>query len=141
MFDMGFLPDIRKILKRLPTKRQTLLFSATMPDDIRKLAVGDIENVPGERIERRTLVDFDYSVPVPAGSGGGDRARHSGQRRSAKVSGYAPVKKRGDSLHGTPERREIPGRVPSAPRFIQSEVKRRLFTGRTGVHTGWAWSW
>jgi ATP-dependent RNA helicase RhlE len=38
MFDMGFLPDIRKILKHLPTQRQTLLFSATMPDDIRRLA-------------------------------------------------------------------------------------------------------
>jgi ATP-dependent RNA helicase RhlE len=38
MFDMGFLPDIRKIMKRLPKKRQTLLFSATMPDDIRELA-------------------------------------------------------------------------------------------------------
>jgi len=38
MFDMGFLPDIRKIIKRLPVKRQTLLFSATMPEDIRKLA-------------------------------------------------------------------------------------------------------
>ena len=31
MFDMGFLPDIRKILKNIPAKRQTLLFSATMP--------------------------------------------------------------------------------------------------------------
>jgi ATP-dependent RNA helicase RhlE len=31
MFDMGFLPDIRRILKHLPSKRQTLLFSATMP--------------------------------------------------------------------------------------------------------------
>lgn len=38
MFDMGFLPDIRKILQQLPKQRQTLLFSATMPDDIRKLA-------------------------------------------------------------------------------------------------------
>jgi len=38
MFDMGFLPDIRKILKNVPEKRQTLLFSATMPDDIRRLA-------------------------------------------------------------------------------------------------------
>ncbi|MBN2254950.1 MAG: DEAD/DEAH box helicase [Deltaproteobacteria bacterium] len=38
MFDMGFLPDIRRIMKRLPVKRQTLLFSATMPDDIRELA-------------------------------------------------------------------------------------------------------
>jgi ATP-dependent RNA helicase RhlE len=38
MFDMGFLPTIRKILKRLPSERQTLMFSATMPPDIRKLA-------------------------------------------------------------------------------------------------------
>ncbi len=35
--DMGFLPDIRRILKYLPAKRQTLLFSATMPPDIRAL--------------------------------------------------------------------------------------------------------
>jgi ATP-dependent RNA helicase RhlE len=38
MFDMGFLPDIRRILKALPAKRQTLLFSATMPEAIRGLA-------------------------------------------------------------------------------------------------------
>jgi ATP-dependent RNA helicase RhlE len=38
MFDMGFLPDIRKIVKHLPAQRQTLLFSATMPQDIRALA-------------------------------------------------------------------------------------------------------
>ncbi|HKZ16309.1 MAG TPA: DEAD/DEAH box helicase [Geobacteraceae bacterium] len=38
MFDMGFLPIIRRILKHIPRKRQTLLFSATMPADIRKLA-------------------------------------------------------------------------------------------------------
>ncbi len=38
MCDMGFLPDIRRILKLVPAKRQTLFFSATMPDDIRQLA-------------------------------------------------------------------------------------------------------
>jgi len=38
MCDMGFLPDIRRILKLVPAKRQTLFFSATMPDDIRSLA-------------------------------------------------------------------------------------------------------
>ncbi|MDF1555963.1 MAG: DEAD/DEAH box helicase [Deferrisomatales bacterium] len=37
MFDMGFLPEIRRIFKHLPKQRQTLLFSATMPDDIRRL--------------------------------------------------------------------------------------------------------
>ncbi|UPT73214.1 MAG: DEAD/DEAH box helicase [Elusimicrobiota bacterium] len=38
MFDMGFLPSIRTILGRLPKARQTMLFSATMPDTIRHLA-------------------------------------------------------------------------------------------------------
>jgi ATP-dependent RNA helicase RhlE len=38
MFDMGFLPDIRKIVKHLPRARQNLLFSATMPPDIKGLA-------------------------------------------------------------------------------------------------------
>ncbi len=38
MLDMGFLPDIRRILKLLPRERQTLLFTATMPPDIERLA-------------------------------------------------------------------------------------------------------
>jgi len=38
MLDMGFLPDIRRILKLLPRDRQTLLFTATMPPDIERLA-------------------------------------------------------------------------------------------------------
>lgn len=38
MFDMGFFPDIRRILKHVPAQRQTLLFSATMPDAIRRLS-------------------------------------------------------------------------------------------------------
>jgi ATP-dependent RNA helicase RhlE len=38
MCDMGFLPDIRRILKLFPNRKQTLFFSATMPDDIRDLS-------------------------------------------------------------------------------------------------------
>jgi len=38
MLDMGFIHDINRILKLLPSKRQTLLFSATMPPEIEKLA-------------------------------------------------------------------------------------------------------
>jgi ATP-dependent RNA helicase RhlE len=40
MLDMGFLPDVRRILQRLPKERQSLLFSATMPRDITELANG-----------------------------------------------------------------------------------------------------
>lgn len=44
MFDMGFLPNIRRILKNLPTDRQTLLLSATMPSEIRGLATDILRN-------------------------------------------------------------------------------------------------
>ncbi len=38
MLDMGFLPDVKRVIAKLPKKRQTLFFSATMPPDIRQLA-------------------------------------------------------------------------------------------------------
>jgi ATP-dependent RNA helicase RhlE len=44
MFDMGFLPDIRNILRCLMNPRQTLLFSATMPADIRRLVQEVLHN-------------------------------------------------------------------------------------------------
>lgn len=56
MFDMGFLPDIRKILKYLPAQRQTLFFSATMPNDIRRLA-HDILHDP-------VTVQINHTVPL-----------------------------------------------------------------------------
>jgi ATP-dependent RNA helicase RhlE len=52
MLDMGFLPDVKRVLARLPAKRQTLLFSATMPADIEELA-------------RRILVDPVRVAVVP----------------------------------------------------------------------------
>lgn len=44
MLDMGFINDIKKILKKIPVKRQTLFFSATMPDSIRKFAQTILNN-------------------------------------------------------------------------------------------------
>src|SRR5688500_17202462 len=44
MLDMGFIRDIRKIVAQLPAKRQTMLFSATMPAEIRQLADGMLKN-------------------------------------------------------------------------------------------------
>src|SRR5512140_3794563 len=40
MFDMGFINDVRKIIAAVPTERQTLLFSATMPPEVKALAAG-----------------------------------------------------------------------------------------------------
>jgi len=44
MFDMGFFPDLKRILSHLPEDRQTLLFSATMPDEVRSLADGVLKD-------------------------------------------------------------------------------------------------
>ncbi len=60
MFDMGFLPDLKRILAKLPAERQNLLFSATMPRAIRSLAdqvltdphvVELAPSAPSERVE------------------------------------------------------------------------------------------
>tara|TARA_B100000686_G_scaffold49006_1_gene52469 strand:- start:486 stop:1901 length:1416 start_codon:yes stop_codon:yes gene_type:complete len=44
MLDMGFIKDIEKILKNLPSKKQTMLFSATMPAEVSKLAKNILNN-------------------------------------------------------------------------------------------------
>ena len=62
MFDMGFFPDIRRILTHLPGKRQTLLFSATMPTEIRRLA--------GKILQNPTTVQVGITAPA-------DTVRHA----------------------------------------------------------------
>gem|GEM_PF-6414018 len=44
MLNMGFINDVKKILKKLPEKKQTLLFSATMPKEIMSLADSILNN-------------------------------------------------------------------------------------------------
>ncbi|MEN6435614.1 MAG: DEAD/DEAH box helicase [Anaerolineaceae bacterium] len=56
MFDMGFLPSIRRIIGALPEKRQTLLFSATMPDEIRRLAT--------EMLHHPVTVEIGITEPI-----------------------------------------------------------------------------
>ncbi|TSH89085.1 DEAD/DEAH box helicase [Verticiella sediminum] len=53
MLDMGFIHDIRRVLALLPKERQTLLFSATFSDDIRKLAHGILRNPEEVSVARR----------------------------------------------------------------------------------------
>ncbi|MCH8295679.1 DEAD/DEAH box helicase [Candidatus Poribacteria bacterium] len=67
MCDMGFLPDIRRILKRLPARRQTLFFGATMPEDIRKLADNILKDPVTVQIGKiapvKTVSHAFYPVP------------------------------------------------------------------------------
>lgn len=44
MFDMGFLPDVRRIINLLPSQRQTMLFSATFPPEVEMLAGSTLKN-------------------------------------------------------------------------------------------------
>lgn len=67
MCDMGFLPDIRRILNQLPKQRQTLFFSATMPDEIRTLADGILQDPVTVQIDliapAKTVSHALYPVP------------------------------------------------------------------------------
>jgi ATP-dependent RNA helicase RhlE len=56
MLDMGFLPDIRRILALLSKQRQSLLFSATFSDEIRKLADGLLKSPVLVEVARRNAV-------------------------------------------------------------------------------------
>ena len=70
MLDMGFIRDVRKLVALLPKKRQSMLFSATMPDDIAKLAhemlnqPQRIEIAPQGRTADRVTQKL-YFVPMP----------------------------------------------------------------------------
>jgi ATP-dependent RNA helicase RhlE len=68
LFDMGFLPDIRRIIARLPSRRQTLLFSATMPPVIAALAREILKNPVSIQIGRKASVAIGITqaaYPVP----------------------------------------------------------------------------
>jgi ATP-dependent RNA helicase RhlE len=59
MLDMGFLPDIRRVLHHVPARRQTLFFSATMPPPIAKLA--------GEMLKNPVILDVERPVSPATG--------------------------------------------------------------------------
>jgi ATP-dependent RNA helicase RhlE len=68
MLDMGFLPEIRKILRHLPAKRQTMFFSATMPPPIAQLSREMLHDPVSINIERESkppagITQAVYPVP------------------------------------------------------------------------------
>lgn len=68
MLDMGFIDDIRKIISNVPRERQTMLFSATMPEKIRNLA-GSVMNNPeiisisSEELTVDEIDQYYYEIP------------------------------------------------------------------------------
>ncbi|MBM3770658.1 MAG: DEAD/DEAH box helicase [Acidimicrobiia bacterium] len=70
MLDMGFLPDIKRILRHIPSKRQTLFFSATMPREIAALASEMLRNPVTVALQRQAapavgITQAAYPVPQP----------------------------------------------------------------------------
>jgi ATP-dependent RNA helicase RhlE len=67
MLDMGFLPDVKRILKHIPSRRQTMLFSATFPSEIESLAVQTLRDpqriAVGLSRPARTVAHALYPVP------------------------------------------------------------------------------
>ncbi|API91658.1 MULTISPECIES: DEAD/DEAH box helicase [Virgibacillus] len=68
MLNMGFIDDIREILKAIPEERQTLLFSATMPKEIRDIATNLMNNPKEIKIKAKemTVENIDqYFIEIP----------------------------------------------------------------------------
>ena len=98
MLDMGFLPEIRKILKHLPAKRQTLFFSATMPPPIVTLSAEMLHNPVTIAIERQVGAGRRHhagglsgvaGAEVGAAGGAAAARRHAAKRWSSRARSTA----------------------------------------------------
>ncbi len=71
MFDMGFAPQVNEVIRRIPTERQTLLFSATFPKEIRELAGRVLRNPIEIEVRKNELpptVILQKMIPVGQGN-------------------------------------------------------------------------
>ena len=69
MLDMGFIPDIRRVIKLLPAERQNMMFSATYTDDIRTLAARILRNPVTSKSRRATRRPTAWSSMCIGGEG------------------------------------------------------------------------
>ena len=116
MLDMGFIHDVKRVIAKLPKKRQTLFFSATMPAEITGLANSILTNPAGSRSPRwpprrrrwsRSCTSWTQPEAQPAGApdgGAGHQARHRVHPHEARGEprGQAPGGRRivAEAIHG-----------------------------------------
>jgi ATP-dependent RNA helicase RhlE len=110
MLDMGFLPDVRRILKHVPAKRQTLFFSATMPQPIVALSREMLHDPATISLERKAapaegITQAVYPVPQELKSSLLLKLLQSGLMREALV--FTRTKHRGNRLWEFLEKRGI----------------------------------
>ena len=101
MLDMGFLPDIRRVLRHLPKRRQTLFFSATIPPPIAALSREMLHNPAAINIERQSMpatgiTQAVYPVPQQLKASLLVALLRSGEVRDALV--FTRTKHRADRL-------------------------------------------
>ena len=88
MLDMGFWPDVRRILSLLPAKRQNMLFSATLTKDVMRVAGPDPERPrPVEVAPSATPVEGHQPGHLPGGRGPEDRPARPPARRERSSTG------------------------------------------------------
>ena len=123
MLDMGFIPDVRKIIGFIPAKRQTLLFSATFSDEVRRLA-GEFLRQPrdrrGCRPQQHRRQPDPGALPGRSGAQGGSAAPPDPARQHGPGAG----------LHAQQDRGEPSGLVPGPARRQHHGHPRRPQPGR-----------
>jgi ATP-dependent RNA helicase RhlE len=134
MLDMGFLPDVRRILDRLPRERQTMLFSATMPPDVVSLSRQFLRDPKLVQVEERTVAAVGVShlaLPVPSHLKAELLLNLLQDETMTSVLVFARTKHRADNLGRQLQRRGIRAGVIHGNRS-QSQRVRALEAFRTG---------
>src|SRR5512134_62307 len=100
MFDMGFLPDVKRIIKAVPTERQTMLFSATFPAEVELLAAQALTNPQkiSMGISKPAITVTHALYPVPAHLKSGLLVKLLKQIDSDSVLVFTRTKHRADKV-------------------------------------------
>src|SRR6185369_10917296 len=71
MMDMGFWPDVKRIIGQIPSARQTLLFSATMPDEVVRFALEIVRDAKYVQVGQRSAPpkSITHRIETVASSG------------------------------------------------------------------------
>jgi ATP-dependent RNA helicase RhlE len=136
MLDMGFLPDVRRILSGLPRDRQTMLFSATMPPEVIRLSRDFLRDPKLVEVEERTVAAVGVAhlaLPVPMHLKTDLLAELLRDETMTSVLVFARTKHRADRLARELVRRGVNAGVIHGNRS-QSQRVRALEAFRTGAH-------
>ena len=144
MMDMGFWPDVRRIISALPAVRQTLLFSATMPDEVVRSALEIAREPKYVQVGQRSAAAEDASrigrqsvlggrqgrladrPPAPARRAGAHLLAHEDRRRSAG----AQARRGRHQMHGAP-RRPHAGSAPHRRRRVSRAAATKCWSPPT----------